>query len=199
VNERDQQLYRQALDASVPVALTQGDKRYGGVFFSNGQVLAVEEDHNTHRLVAIDVADGLRQLLWIEWQRPHQPWTRSRLMCAAKQDDGQWGAAVCIAGDGAEESLQQPRFDAQSRLYCLTDRGGFWQPWGETQSGFAALAAAPADHASAPWQLGSCTWLPINDGYLASWSQDGSGVLGLCQADGSAEDFSVGYSRFRSL
>ncbi|EPN59438.1 hypothetical protein A244_08620, partial [Pseudomonas syringae pv. actinidiae ICMP 18807] len=34
VNERDQQLYRQALDASVPVALTQGDKRYGGVFFS---------------------------------------------------------------------------------------------------------------------------------------------------------------------
>ncbi|EPN59451.1 hypothetical protein A244_08615, partial [Pseudomonas syringae pv. actinidiae ICMP 18807] len=190
-----------------------------GVFFSNGQVLAVEEDHNTHRLVAIDVADGLRQLLaegadfyaspivsadgkrlaWIEWQRPHQPWTHSRLMCAAKQDDGQWGAAMCIAGDGAEESLQQPRFDAQSRLYCLTDRGGFWQPWGETPSGFAALAAAPADHASAPWQLGSCTWLPINDGYLASWSQDGSGVLGLCQADGSAEDFSVGYSRFRSL
>ncbi|NAS61688.1 S9 family peptidase, partial [Pseudomonas syringae pv. actinidiae] len=99
VNERDQQLYRQALDASVPVALTQGDKRYGGVFFSNGQVLAVEEDHNTHRLVAIDVADGLRQLLaegadfyaspivsadgkrlaWVEWQRPHQPWTHSRL------------------------------------------------------------------------------------------------------------------------
>lgn len=219
VNERDQQLYRQALDASVPVALTQGDKRYGGVFFSNGQVLAVEEDHNTHRLVAIDVADGLRQLLaegadfyaspivsadgkrlaWVEWQRPHQPWTHSRLMCAAKQDDGQWGVAVCIAGDGAEESLQQPRFDAKSRLYCLTDRGGFWQPWGETPSGFAALAAAPADHASAPWQLGSCTWLPINDGYLASWSQDGSGVLGLCQADGSAEDFSVGYSRFHSL
>ncbi|KPY08469.1 S9 family peptidase [Pseudomonas syringae group genomosp. 3] len=219
VNERDQQLYRQALDASVPVALTQGDKRYGGVFFSNGQVLAVEEDHNTHRLVAINLADGQRVLLaegadfyaspivsangkrlaWIEWQRPHQPWTRSRLMCAAKQDDGQWGVAVCIAGDGAEESLQQPRFDARSRLYCLTDRAGFWQPWGETPSGFAALPAASADHASAPWQLGSCTWLPINDGYLASWSQDGSGVLGLCQADGSTEDFSVGYSRFRSL
>lgn len=143
-------------------------------------------------------ANGKR-LAWIEWQRPHQPWTRSRLMCAAKQDDGQWGVAVCIAGDGAEESLQQPRFDARSRLYCLTDRAGFWQPWGETPSGFAALPAASADHASAPWQLGSCTWLPINDGYLASWSQDGSGVLGLCQADGSTEDFSVGYSRFRSL
>ena len=28
----------------------------------------------------------------------------------------------CVAGDGAEESLQQPRFDADGRLYCLTDR-----------------------------------------------------------------------------
>lgn len=219
VNERDQQLYRQALDASEPVALTEGDKRYGGVFFSGGQILAVEEDRNTHRLVAIGLADGKRQLLaegadfysspivsadgrrlaWIEWQRPHQPWTSTRLMCATKQDDGSWATAQCIAGDGAQESLQQPRFDAHGRLYCLTDRAGFWQPWGESPSGFAPLPARPADHASAPWQMGSCTWLPINDGYLASWFADGSSVLGLCQADGSVEDFSAGYSRFRSL
>lgn len=219
VNERDQQLYRQALDASEPVALTAGDKRYGGVFFSGGRILAVEEERNTHRLVAIDLADGQRQLLaegadfysspivsadgrrlaWIEWQRPHQPWTCTRLMCATKQDDGSWAAAQCIAGEGAQESLQQPRFDAHGRLYCLTDRAGFWQPWGESPSGFAPLPARAADHASAPWQMGSCTWLPINDGYLASWFEDGSSVLGLSQADGRVEDFSAGYSRFRSL
>ncbi|WP_055002674.1 S9 family peptidase [Pseudomonas coronafaciens] len=219
VNERDQQLYRQALDASEPVALTQGDKRYGGLFFGNGQILAVEEDHNTHRLVAIDLADGQRHLLaegadfyssplisadgqrlaWVEWQRPHQPWTRTRLMCAEKQDDGHWASPLCVAGEGAEESLQQPRFDAQGHLHCLTDRAGFWQPWSESPSGFTALPAVSADHASAPWQLGSCTWLPINEGYLASWAQDGSWVLGLCEADGSCADFSAGYSRFRSL
>lgn len=219
VNEADQQLYRQALDGSAPVQLTQGDMHYGGVFFTNGQILAVEEDGNTHRLVAIGLTDGDRSVLaegmdfyaspvvsadgarlaWIEWQRPHQPWTRTRLMCAERQDDGQWSAARCIAGDESEESLQQPRFDAQGLLYCLTDRGGFWQPWGETASGFSALPAAAADHSSAPWQLGSCTWLPVSGGYLATWFENGTGVLGLRDADGVIEDYSTDYSRFRSL
>ncbi|RRV04793.1 S9 family peptidase [Pseudomonas sp. v388] len=219
VNESDQQLYRQALDNGAPVQLTQGDYHYGGVFFTNGRVLAVEEDHTTHRLVAIDLADGRRTLLaegadfysspivsadggrlaWIEWQRPHQPWTSTRLMCAQRQDNGQWSAPRCVAGDGAEESLQQPRFDAQGLLYCLTDRDGFWQPWGETDSGFSALPTVAADHSSAPWQLGSCTWLPVSGGYLASWSENGVGVLGLRHPDGTVEDYTGDYSRFRSL
>jgi dipeptidyl aminopeptidase/acylaminoacyl peptidase len=219
VNESDQQLYRQALDGSAPVALTRGERRYGGVFFSNGLVLAVEEDHITHRLVAVDLTDGQRsvwaegadfyaspvvsadggRLAWIEWQRPHQPWTSTRLMCAERQDDGQWSNPRCIAGDGEEESLQQPRFDNQGLLYCLTDRNGFWQPWAETASGFAPLPAPAADHSSAPWQLGSCTWLPVNGGYLASWFENGMGVLGMRLPDGSVEDYSGDYCRFRNL
>ncbi|MFJ4143357.1 S9 family peptidase [Pseudomonas sp. NPDC089734] len=220
VNERDQQLYRQALDASAPRQLTQGDRRYGGLHFATDQVLAVEEDHNTHRLVAIDLADGQRHLLaegadfyaspvmspdrqrlaWVQWQRPHQPWTCTMLMCSERLSDGSWSAARCVAGDGPQqESLQQPRFDAQGRLCCLTDRDGFWQPWQETPSGLTPFPAAAADHSPAPWQLGGCTWLPTGNGYLASWSQDGLGVLGLRQADGSVEDFSAGYTRFRSL
>ncbi|MBX8565925.1 S9 family peptidase [Pseudomonas cichorii] len=220
VNERDQQLYRQALNADAPLQLTHGERRYGAVHFAAGQILAVEEDHDIHRLVAIDLADGQRHLLaegadfysspvlspnrkrlaWIEWQRPHQPWTRTRLMCAERLSDGGWSRARCVAGDGHEdESLQQPRFDAKGRLCCLTDREGFWQPWGETPSGFAPFPAAAADHSPAPWQLGGCTWLPVDDGYLASWSQDGFGVLGLRHADGSVEAFSGDYTRFRSL
>ena len=219
VNESDQRLYRQLLTGGAPQQLTFDDKRYGDVRFACGQILAVEEDRATHRLVAIDIADGTRQLLaegadfyaaptlsldgqrlaWIEWQRPHQPWTSTSLMCADRLNDG-WSKPRCVAGYAQEESLQQPRFDLQGRLYCLTDRGGFWQPWVETAEGLEALPAAAADHSPAPWQLGGCTWLPLgNGGYLASWSEDGFGVLGLRAADGSLEDFSGAYSRFRSL
>jgi dipeptidyl aminopeptidase/acylaminoacyl peptidase len=219
VNESDQQLYRQPLDGSTPQQLTFDGKRYGDVRFARGQILAVEEDQNTHRLVAIDIADGKRHLLaegadfyaaptlspdgqrlaWIQWQRPHQPWTSTSLMCADRLAEG-WSAAHCVAGDGPEESLQQPRFDAQGRLHCLTDRGGFWQPWVETAEGLEPLPAAEADHSPAPWQLGGCTWLPLgNGGYLASWPESGLGVLGLCGADGSLEKFAGQYSRFRSL
>ena len=220
VNEADQQIYVQPFDANTPQALTQGDKRYGDVRFARAQILAVEEENDVHRLVAINRVDGGREVLaegadfyasptlspdgnrlvWIEWWRPHQPWTSTRLLSVERQADATWGRAHCLAGGLGLEALQQPRFDAQGRLYCLTDRGGFWQPWVETLDGFEALPAAKADHAPAPWQLGGSSWLPLNDGaYLATWSEDGMGVLAVRSADNTLEDFSGQYSRFRSL
>ncbi|WP_062385275.1 alpha/beta hydrolase family protein [Pseudomonas abietaniphila] len=220
VNETDQQIYLQPFDASTPYALTQGDKRYGDVRCAREHILAVEEDQDVHRLVSIALVDGRREVLaegadfyasptlspkgdrlvWIEWWRPHQPWTSTRLMSVERQPDGNWGRARCLAGGLGLEALQQPRFDDAGRLYCLTDRAGFWQPWVETLDGFEALPAAKADHAPAPWQLGGSSWLPLTDGaYLASWTENGTGVLGLRLKDGSLEDFTGGYARFRSL
>jgi dipeptidyl aminopeptidase/acylaminoacyl peptidase len=210
VNEADQQLYRQALDGSAPQCLTRGDCRYGGLESVDGRVLAVEEQGNVHRLVSIELASGQRQVLaegadfyaspqashdgrlaWIEWDRPHQPWTQTRLMCQAS------GARPQCISEGA--SLQQPRFDAQGRLFCLSDAQGFWQPWGETVGGWAPLPAAEADHASAPWQLGACSWLPLDAGYLASWFEQGFTRLGLIAPDGSAHTLASEFTRFRSL
>ena len=212
VNEADQQLYRQTLDGS-PEALTSGECRYGDVNFADGQILAVEENGDQHRLVAIDRADGTRRLLaegadfyaapvispdgarlaWIEWSRPHQPWTSTRLMVA--EHCGQsFAAPRCVAGDAIEESIQQPRFDAKGQLYCLTDRAGFWQPYVESVDGFQPLPSVQADHAPAPWQMGGCTWLPLADGYLASWSESGFGRLAL-----NGDDLTGDYSRFRHL
>ncbi|MGC5699633.1 S9 family peptidase [Pseudomonas sp. NFXW11] len=220
VNDQDQQLYRQPLNGSAPVALTQGECRYGDLRHYRGQVMAVEECANQHRLVAIDIDGGHRHLLaagadfyaaptlspngqrlaWIEWDRPHQPWTCTRLMLAERQGDGRWGEPRCVAGADAEESLQQPRFDQQNQLYCLSDRQGYWQPWAESGSSLRALPCAAADHAPAPWQLGDRTWLPLgDDAWLGSWTVEGFGRLGLYLADGSVQDFTGDYSRFRSL
>ena len=220
VNESDQQLYRQALHAKTPQALTQGTCRYGDVQYADGHVLAVEENADQHRLVSINLRSLERQVLaegadfyaaptlspnsqrlaWIEWSRPHQPWTCTRLMLAERQTDGHWSAARCVAGEHTEESLQQPRFDPHNRLYCLTDRAGFWQPWGECHEGLTPLPSAAADHAPAPWQLGGSTWLPLSEhAYLSSWTEEGFGRLGLRNTDGTLEDFTGSYSRFRSL
>ncbi|MFJ4344529.1 S9 family peptidase [Pseudomonas sp. NPDC089401] len=220
VNEKDQQVYTQSLDGGAPRALTgDGSRRYGDVQWHDGRVLAVEEQHGAtveHRLVALGegsrevLAEGAdfyasptlsrdgHRLAWIEWDRPAQPWTVTRLMGRERDASGGWCAARCIAAE--DESLQQPRFDAQGRLYCLSDRNGFWQPWGEIAGHWQALPAQPADHASAPWQLGTCTWLPAGpQGYLATWFEGGFGQLGLCGEDGRTERFASAYTRFRNL
>ena len=218
VNEADQQLYRQTLQGEAPERLTSGMCRYGDLQFAQGQVLAVEERRDQHRLVAIDLDDGARHLLaegadfyaaptlspdarrlaWIEWNRPDQPWTATRLMVAERHANGGFAEARCVAGDGAQESVQQPRFDAGGRLYCLTDRAGYWQPWRESGKGLSPLPSATADHGPAPWQLGGCTWLPLNEeSYLASWTEGGFGRLGI--GGNSSADFTGDYSRFRHL
>ncbi|WP_416740314.1 S9 family peptidase [Pseudomonas sp. NFX71] len=218
VNEADQQLYRQSLAGETPEVLTSGECRYGDLQFAHGQVLAVEEHRDRHRLVAIDLADGARHLLvegadfyaaptlspdaqrlaWVEWSRPDQPWTATRLMVADRQDDSRFAQARCLAGDGVQESLQQPRFDDSGRLFCLTDRGGYWQPWVESSNALRPLPSAAADHGPAPWQLGGCTWLPLSENsYLASWTEDGFGRLGI--GGDTTEDFTGDYSRFRHL
>jgi len=223
VNESDQQLYTQDLLGGTPQPLTEGERRYGDLRWAAGQVLAVEETHGPgqveHRLVAIAAqqrevlaegadfyaaptlsADGSR-LAWIEWSRPEQPWTATRLLCCEQMHDGRWAEPHCIAGhEGPAQSLQQPRFDDHGRLYCLSDRNGFWQPWGETVEGWSALPAVSADHAAAPWQLGACTWLPLSEHhYLATWFEDGFSRLGLCHADGSRQRVESDYSRLRCL
>ncbi|MBI6951165.1 S9 family peptidase [Pseudomonas sp. CCOS 191] len=220
VNEQDQQVYTQGFDGSPPRPLSHaGDCRYGDVQWHAGQVLAVEERHAQqveHRLVSLAAGhrevlaegadfyasptlsqDGCR-LAWIEWDRPAQPWTVTRLMCRERAPSGAWGTARCIAAQ--DESLQQPRFDEQGRLHCLSDREGFWQPWGELDGGWQRLPAAAADHATAPWQLGASTWLALGPtSYLASWFENGFGQLGLRRDTGEVERYASAYTRFRSL
>ncbi|WP_321887780.1 alpha/beta hydrolase family protein [Paraburkholderia bannensis] len=223
-NEKDQRLYRQPIGGdATPVALTEPGCRYGDLRYSGGAVLAVEEDGDTHRLVSIALADGARTVLaegadfyaapclradgrrlaWIEWSRPHQAWTATRLCSserATSDNNSAWQAPRTLAGGDIEDALQQPQFDAFGTLYCLSDRGGFWQPWREHDGSLQALPAAPADHAAAPWQLGGCSWIALDDGSsLGAWSDEGWGVLGYRAADGALRTLAPQYSRFRNL
>lgn len=211
VNEDDQQIYR--IDFGVdggahgaPYVITdEPNCRYGDLVFVLAwqALLAVEESHEAgaivHRLVRIGltgkrdvlvegadfyaapVADPTGQrLAWIEWDRPHQPWIATRL---CQRESGE--RSRVLAGQDGDQSLQQPRFDAQGRLWVLSDQAGWWQPW--CVDGDTTLHAAPYDHAPAPWQLGGRTYLPLdNDEFLLTRFEQGVGALVGCAVRTSA-------------
>jgi dipeptidyl aminopeptidase/acylaminoacyl peptidase len=184
-----------------PQALTaRSHCRYGDLAFVPAwqALLAVEESHECgavlHRLVRIGL-DGQREVLvegadfyaapvadstgqrlvWIEWDRPHQPWVATRL---CQRESGQHTRV--LAGQAGDRSLQQPRFDVQNRLWVLSDKAGWWQP--ECVDHGLELQAAPRDHAPAPWQLGGRTYLPLEHGeLLLTRFEQGVGVLVGCR------------------
>ena len=224
VNEADQQLYRQRLDDLVCVQLSfAADCRYGGLVFDRvrQRVIAIEEQHGdaqpTHRLVAIDLA-GNRQLLtegadfynspclspdgqrlaWVEWQRPELPWTASTLCWAELDERGLPGETARM---GSDESVQQPLFDSQGNLLCLTDRSGYWQPWRLASDRWEMLPSRAADHAPAPWQLNPRHYLALpNGGLVLNWSDDGCGRLVLRHADAADEQpLAEDFTRFRAI
>ncbi|MGL4317548.1 MAG: alpha/beta hydrolase family protein [Pseudomonas sp.] len=230
VNEADQQVYGvdcvdegDAALAPFPLTARPGC-RYGDLSFVPAwqALLAVEESHEggavVHRIVRLDL-DGVRRVLvegadfyaapvadeagarlvWIEWDRPQLPWTATRLY-QRRQDEQGWGRSLCLAGDSAEQSLQQPRFDADGRLWVISDRSGWWTP--------QCLDAAPGpdctdlcfDHAPAPWQLGGRSYLPLAaDGVLATRFEQGLGVLCQYRANGQVIRLASDFSRFRGL
>ncbi|WP_237045332.1 alpha/beta hydrolase family protein [Aquipseudomonas alcaligenes] len=231
VNENDQQIYLVNIDPdggahSAPYGVTDSPNcRYGDLCFVPAwqALLAVEESHEggavVHRLVRIGLtgkrevlvegadfyaapvanADGQR-LAWIEWDRPDQPWVATRL-CQRKSGE----RTQVLAGQGRDQSLQQPRFDVQGQLWVLSDKAGWWQPRCVDKQHDAR--AAPFDHAPAPWQLGGQTYLPLENGeLLLTRFEQGKGVLVGCAFETDSahsapyeRHFAEHFTRFRSL
>lgn len=213
------------LHSGSTVAITQDvDACFGGLVWDprHRRVLAVRECGGRQQLVAVQESSGVRRLhegedfysapalsasgarvAWVCWSLPDMPWVRSVLWTADVTGDGTLARARCWPAPGAG-SVQQPVFDGEE-LLVLSDHGGWWQPWRvSTASGqavWACLDTAPADHASAPWQLGERHHQPLESG---GWARvryrSGVGELWLKPAVDSPEGrVATGYTDFRHL
>ncbi|WP_201303835.1 alpha/beta hydrolase family protein [Alcanivorax xiamenensis] len=225
VNEDDQQLYWQGFSEPRCHPLTDHpDRRYGGLAYDHrrDRIIAVEErpgnPKTRHRLVAVGrdrvlrilsegadfyaspaISDDGQQLAWVEWDRPHQPWTASRLRHVSLADDGLPGTA--LAGlDTPGHSTQQPRFDRQGRLLCLFDGSGHWRPWRFEHGHWRCLPGREADHTPSPWLLGSRHYDTLPDGSpVVAWWRDGRGHLSVTKETVAPAAMPSGYQHFLAI
>ena len=68
--------------------------------------------------------DGSR-LCWLSWNHPNMPWDGTELWVGALDDDGRVEEPRLVAG-GTAESICQPEWAPDGRLYFVSDRTGWW-------------------------------------------------------------------------
>ncbi len=153
-NYVDQGLYRQS-PGTRPEAITPPlDLRFadGVIDRHRNRMLIVREDHTatgkeaSNTIVAIDLPTGGQgkilvsgnnfysnprispdgsRLAWLTWNHPNMPWDGTELWVSDIASDGQLTNPRAVAG-GLSESIYQPEWSPDGRLYFISDRTGWW-------------------------------------------------------------------------
>ena len=150
-----------------------------------------------HTLVAIDIATGREatldsgcdfyssptlnvdgsNLAWLSWQHPNMPWTSTYLNVAGLDQAGTLTDKQIV--QGGSESIFQPQWSPDGRLYFISDRTDFWNLYRWNASGVEHILARDAEFGVPQWQLGLSTYAFTSpDNLIYSFVQNGTWRLG---------------------
>jgi dipeptidyl aminopeptidase/acylaminoacyl peptidase len=183
---------------------TDGTRRHADFELdaSRHRLLAVCEDHGVmasgarepaNRLVAIDLGGGRpvtlaegedfyasprispegRRVAWISWRHPRMPWEGTDLWLAAIGDDGALVHARQVAG-GPGEAITEPRWAPDGRLYCLSDRSGWWNLHRVEAQTLTPVLAMEAEFGAPHWSFS-----PSHYGFTSK-----DEIIAACRVDG---------------
>ncbi|MFW6174610.1 MAG: TolB family protein, partial [Chloroflexota bacterium] len=144
--------------------------------------------------------DG-RRLAWVTWDHPRMPWDGSTLWTGdvARDGDGRVTNTRAVAGGGTE-SVMQPEWGADGRLYFVSDRTGWWNlyVWDETTGRATPLAPMEAECGAPQWVFHTRSYAFLGEDRVAlSWTRDGLAHLGVLRlSDGSVEEIETPYISF---
>ncbi len=231
VELKDQRIYRLDAGAAPVALTPESDGRlrYADLVLdpARRRVLAVREDHRgdgepVTTLVAVPLdgspqegtvlagghdffayprpsPDG-RSLAWLTWDHPDMPWDATTLWLAELDQSGLPAGAVAVAG-GAGESLVQPEWAPDGKLYVMSDRSDFWSLYRVEGRSLAPVALLAAELAGPLWQLGARWYDFLDTGTaLAIATQLGrSGLVQIDLATGAATRLELPFVEYAGL
>ncbi len=121
------------------------------------------------------------RLAWLSWDHPRMPWDGTELREAPIGPDLTLGKPRLVAG-GPNESVTQPRYSPDGRLWFISDRSGWWNIYADEPGGPRAVAPMPAEFAGPDWVFGQSSYTFREDGSLvAVWGEGGLDRIGVMQ------------------
>lgn len=116
-------------------------------------------------------------LAWLTWRHPNMPWDGTELWIAEVQPDGTLANAALVAG-GEEESIFQPEWSPDGRLYFVSDRSGWWNLYRLAQEGAEPLTEMAAEFGAPQWVFGVSTYaFESAERIICTYTKDGVDYL----------------------
>jgi dipeptidyl aminopeptidase/acylaminoacyl peptidase len=200
-NFADQRLYRQEINTEPQAITSEVPVRYAdGIFDCQRQrIICVCEDHsivdhepiNTLASVGLEgysktlvsgndfyasprlSPDGSR-LAWLSWNHPNMPWDGTQLWVGELLADGSLGNIQQIVG-GLNESIFQPEWSSDGKLYFISDRTGWWNLYRWQDGKIEALTQMEAEFGCPQWLLGMSTYaFESDDRIICTYTQQGT-------------------------
>jgi dipeptidyl aminopeptidase/acylaminoacyl peptidase len=140
-----------------------------------GDVLVEGADFYSDPIVS---PDG-RFLAWLEWRHPNMPWDGTELWVAMFKGDGSIGAREHVAG-GRSESIFQPEWAPDGRLYFASDRTGWWNLYRWDGANVEAIYPMEAEFGKPQWTFSMVTYAFVDRTRIAAtYTQGGRWKLAL--------------------
>jgi dipeptidyl aminopeptidase/acylaminoacyl peptidase len=149
VREDHTQAGREAVNALVSLNLADVE-----TMETAGQVLAAGYDfYSSPRLSA----DGSK-LAWLAWNHPNMPWDGTELWVGSLDENGLLASRERVAG-GSNESIFQPEWSGDGRLYFVSDGSGWWNLYRINSNGSVEpMCEMEAEFGMPQWGFGMSTY-----------------------------------------
>jgi dipeptidyl aminopeptidase/acylaminoacyl peptidase len=128
-----------------------------------GDVLVEGADFYSDPIVS---RDG-RFLAWLEWRHPNMPWDGTELWVAMFRADGSIGAREHVAG-GRNESIFQPEWAPDGRLYFVSDRTGWWNLYRWNAVDVEPVHLMNAEFGKPQWTFSMVTYAFVDNHRIAA-------------------------------
>jgi dipeptidyl aminopeptidase/acylaminoacyl peptidase len=122
--------------------------------------------------------DGSR-LAWLQWNHPNMPWDGCELWVGEIAEDGSIANEQRVAG-AIDESIFQPEWSPDGRLYFISDRAGWWNIYRISEGGgIECVCEMEAEFGVPQWVFGLSTYaFESADRIVCAFAEQGVWRLG---------------------
>jgi len=226
-NFQDQRIYRfEGYKEPFPIT-PSGTLRYADLRFDSkrNRIICVREDHSIlghepmNTLMAVPCQDSESILLaegndfyssprvspdgshlaWLTWNHPNMPWDGTELFVGEFNSQGLIANQVKVAG-GPNESIFQPEWSPDGRLYFVSDRTGWWNLYCWQKSP-EPIYQMPAEFGVPQWVFGMSTYaIESEDRIICSYSQNQANHLAtITPSKRTLDDLPLEFSDYAAL